>query len=71
MAIAESIKDKEEDISYMRMRDIKELIPVSSSTIFNWARKGILTPIKITEGCTVYDRKQVDTLLDVNKGGTE
>ena len=65
MAVAESIKDKEEDISYMRMRDIKELIPVSSSTIFNWARKGILTPIKITEGCTVYDRKEVEKLLGV------
>ncbi len=69
MAVAESIKDKEEDISYMRMRDIKKIIPVSSSTIFNWARQGKLTPIKITEGCTVYDRKEVEQL--VGKGGTE
>ena len=60
---------QEEDISYLRMRDIKKIIPVSSSTIFNWARKGKLTPIKITEGCTVYDRKEVELL--VGKGGTE
>ena len=58
-----------EDISYLRMRDIKKMIPVSSSTIFNWARQGKLTPIKITEGCTVYDRKEVELL--VGKGGTE
>ena len=58
-----------EDISYLRMSDIKKIIPVSSSTIFNWARQGKLTPIKITEGCTVYDRNEVMKLVD--KGGTE
>ena len=72
MANAESVKEViDHGISYMRMSDIKKLIPVSSGTLYNWVKKGILTPIKITEGCTVYDRKQVDTLLDVNKGGTE
>ena len=73
MANAESVQEEKIDhqISYMRMSDIKKLIPVSSGTLYNWVKKGILTPIKITEGCTVYDRKQVDTLLDVNKGGTE
>ena len=58
-----------EDISYLRMSDIKKIIPVSSSTIFNWARKGKLTPIRITEGCTVYDRNEVMKLVE--KGGTE
>lgn len=47
------------------MRDILKIIPVSSSTIFNWAKQGKLTPIKITEGCTVYDRKEVEKLLGV------
>jgi predicted site-specific integrase-resolvase len=54
---------------YLRMSDIKNLIPVSSGTLYNWVKKGILTPIKITEGCTVYDRKEVEQLL--GKGGTE
>ena len=73
MANAESVQEEKIDhqVSYMRMSDIKKLIPVSSGTLYNWVKKGILTPIKITEGCTVYDRKQVDTLLDVKKGGTE
>lgn len=73
MANAESVQEEKIDhqVSYMRMSDIKKLIPVSSGTLYNWVKKGILTPIKITEGCTVYDRKQIDTLLDVNKGGTE
>ena len=61
----------QEEISYMRMSDIKKLIPVSSGTLYNWVKKGMLTPIKITEGCTVYDRKQVNDLLDINKRGTE
>ena len=60
-----------EDISYLRMRDIKKMIPVSSSTIFNWARQGKLTPIKITEGCTVYDRKEVEELLSVKPEGID
>lgn len=55
--------------SYLRMSDIKNLIPVSSGTLYNWVKRGILTPIKITEGCTVYDRKEVEQLL--GKGGTE
>ena len=67
MQIAEQVKKDSDDISYMRMSDIKKLIPVSSGTLYNWVKKGMLTPIKITEGCTVYDRKQVDDLLDVNK----
>ena len=67
MQNAESIN--QEDISYMRMSEIKKLIPVSNGTLYNWAKKGILTPIKITEGCTVYDRKEVELL--VGKGGTE
>jgi len=55
--------------SYLRMSDIKKIIPVSSGTLYNWVKKGILTPIKITEGCTVYDRNEVMKL--VGKGGTE
>ena len=66
MANAESVQ---KEISYMRMSDIKKLIPVSSGTLYNWVKKGMLTPIKITEGCTVYDRKEVEQL--VGKGGTE
>ena len=55
--------------SYLRMSDIKNLIPVSSGTLYNWVKRGILTPIEITEGCTVYDRNEVEQLL--GKGGTE
>ena len=72
MQNADSAQEKiDHQVSYMLISDIKKLIPVSSGTLYNWVKKGILTPIKITEGCTVYDRKQVDDLLDVNKRGTE
>ena len=57
--------------SYLRMSDIKNLIPVSSGTLYNWVKKGILTPIKITEGCTVYDRKEVEQLLSVKPEGAD
>ena len=70
MQNADSAQEKiDHQVSYMRMSDIKKLIPVSSGTLYNWVKKGILTPIKITEGCTVYDRKEVEQL--VGKGGTE
>lgn len=51
------------------MSDIKKIIPVSSGTLYNWVKKGILTPIKITEGCTVYNRNEVMKL--VNRRGTQ
>ena len=57
--------------SYLRMSDIKKIIPVSSGTLYNWVKKGILTPIKITEGCTVYDRKEVEQLLSVKPEGAD
>ena len=53
------------------MSDIKKLIPVSSGTLYNWVKRGILTPIKITEGCTVYDRKEVEQLLSVKPEGAD
>ena len=71
MQIAEQIKKDNDDISYMRMSDIKKIIPVSSGTLYNWVKRGILTPIKITEGCTVYDRKEVEQLLSVKPEGAD
>ena len=71
MQIAEQVKKDSDDISYMRMSDIKKLIPVSSGTLYNWVKRGILTPIKITEGCTVYDRKEVEQLLSVKPEGVD
>ena len=68
MRIAEQIKKDNDDISYMRMSDIKKLIPVSSGTLYNWVKKGYLTAIKITDGVTVYDRREVESLLNVEKG---
>lgn len=58
-------------ISYLRMSDIKKIIPVSSGTLYNWVKKGILTPIKITEGCTVYERKEIEQLLSVKPEGAD
>ena len=72
MQNADSAQEKiDHQVSYMRMSDIKKLIPVSSGTLYNWVKKGILTPIKITEGCTVYDRKEVEQLLSVKPEGAD
>ena len=70
MANAESVQEEKIDhqVSYMRMSDIKKLIPVSSGTLYNWVKKGYLTAIKITDGVTVYDRREVESLLNVEKG---
>ena len=47
MQIAQQTKKDSDDITYMRMSDIKKIIPVSSGTLYNWVKRGILTPIKI------------------------
>jgi len=71
MQNAESIKENLSETSYLRMSDLKKLFPVSVGTLYNWSKKGIIKPIKITDGVTVYDRKQVEGLLGINQGGTE
>ena len=55
------------ETTYLRMSDLKQIFPVSSSTLYNWCKKGILKPIKITEGCIVYSRKDIEKLLDIKK----
>ena len=48
MQNAESIKENLSETSYLRMSDLKKLFPVSVGTLYNWSKKGIIKPIKIT-----------------------
>jgi len=67
----QNAETKQEDKSYMRMREIQEMIPVSVGTLYNYAKRGILTPIKISDGVTVYDRNEVMKLLGNQPEGTD
>ena len=71
MQNAESIKENLSETSYLRMSDLKKLFPVSVGTLYNWSKKGIIKPIKITDGVTVYDRKEVMKLLGTQPEGVD
>ena len=40
---------------YLRVKDILQILPISDTTVYNWVKKGKLTPKKITAGTVVYE----------------
>jgi len=51
---------------YMRAREIADNYPIGLSTIWDWAKKGRLTPIKITDGMTVFSTNEIEKLFKGN-----
>lgn len=39
---------------------------IGESTVWRYAKQGKLTPIKVTDGVTVFDRDEVDTFFRGN-----
>lgn len=50
----------------MRVKHIVNEFPTSPASIWLYAKQGKLTPIKITDGVTVFDRKQVEAFFNGN-----
>ncbi|NBK99103.1 MAG: DNA-binding protein [Erysipelotrichia bacterium] len=48
----------------MRVRHITNEFPVSASTVWLYAKQGKLTPIKVTDGVTVFDRTEVEAFFN-------
>lgn len=48
----------------LRAKKIAELYPVGQSTIWAYAKKGLLTPIRVTPGVTVFDISEVEALFN-------
>lgn len=47
----------------MRVKHIVREFPVSSASVWLYAKQGKLTPIKVTDGITVFDRKEVEAFF--------
>ena len=51
----------------LRARQVSKEYNICIATVWNYAKQGLLTPIKITKGVTVFDRKEVDNLFSGNR----
>ena len=50
---------------YLRIKQIKKMIPISHTTIWNWVKKGEFPkPIKIGANTTVWEYDKVKEFLD-------
>ncbi len=47
----------------MRVKQIASEFGVAPSTVWNYSKNGILTPIKITKGITIFERREVEALF--------
>jgi len=47
----------------MRVKHIVNEFPISQATVWLYAKQGKLTPIKVTDGVTVFDRAEVESLF--------
>jgi len=49
---------------YIRAKGVAERIGISVSTVWEYAKKGLLTPIKLSSRVTVFKIEEIDALLD-------
>lgn len=47
----------------MRAKQIALENSIGESTVWNYAKQGLLTPIRITKGMTVFDRQEVEAFF--------
>lgn len=48
----------------MRVKHIVNEFPVSPASVWLYAKQGKLTPIKVTDGITVFDRSEVEAFFN-------
>lgn len=55
---------------YYRAKELAELLGVGKSTVFRWRQQGRIVGYKISGGCTVFNREEVerDLLQEVHCG---
>jgi len=47
----------------LRAKHISNLYGVAISTVWNYAKQGLITPIKVTSGVTVFDRDEIEAFF--------
>lgn len=48
---------------YLRATQIAQEFPISKASVWRYVKLGLLNPKKITNGVTVFSRKEVETLF--------
>jgi len=51
---------------WIRAKEISNQFPIGLSTVWDWAKKGKLTPIKVSTRVTVFDIQEVQNLFSQN-----
>jgi len=51
----------------MRAKHISKEYGIAQSSVWRFAKQGLLTPIKVTDGITVFDRSEVEALFNGKK----
>jgi len=51
---------------WIRAKEISNQYPIGLSTVWDWAKKGKLTPIKVSTRVTVFDLQEVQNLFSQN-----
>ncbi len=51
----------------LRAKEIAKIYGVSQSTVWHYTRKGLLTPIRVTSGITVFKTDEVEKLFSIKE----
>lgn len=50
----------------LRAKEVAKIYGIGVSTVWHYAKLGLITPIKITYKVTVFDVKELDLFFNVN-----
>lgn len=50
----------------LRAKEISQQNSVTITTVWNYAKKGLLTPIRVSDRVTLFDTKEVEALFSGN-----
>ena len=50
----------------LRAKEVAKIYGIGVSTVWHYAKLGLITPIKITYKVTVFDVKELDSFFNVN-----
>ena len=57
------IQESKQEQEYLRVSEIVKIYPIGTSTIWDWAKKGKLHPVKVSTRVTVFPAKELQELF--------
>ena len=55
----------------MRVRAAAKYMACGVSTVWYWAKKGLITPVKLSDRVTIFRKDDLDRFIERNSGGAE